>query len=610
MSERDTMSARSTFAITSRCRTGALLALALVAPAAAQVTTRVSVGYGGVQATGGSSQLNAISTDGRCVAFHSEATNLVSGDTNGFGDIFVHDRLLGTTEIVSIAPGGALGNGTSTEPDISADGRYVVFHSSASNLVVGDTNGAPDVFVHDRQLGTNERVSVDSSGAQSNGQSLSPCVSGDGRYTAFYSIATNLVAGDTNGIADVFVHDRQLGTTERVSVSIGGAQGNAASFHPRLSYDGRYVAFHSSATNLVAGDVNGFPDVFVRDRQLGTTELVSLSSGGAQGNFSSNVGGISDDGRYVAFSSGASNLVAGDTNAVNDVFLRDRQAGTTERVSISSGGAQANGSTGSSDISADGRFVAFDGGASNLVPGDTNGDSDVFVRDVQLATTTRASVNTNGGEGNNTSVFATLSGDGHYVAFDSVATNFVDIDNNGFADVFVHDRAYAPMTSLCDPGAAGVITCPCANPPSGSGRGCNNSSNTGGAILSATGHAFVSADTLVFTTSGEKPTAFSIVAQWTGTNPAGIVFGMGVRCTAGSLKRLYTKSAVGGSITAPDFGAGDPQVSARSAVLGDTITPGQNRWYLVYYRDPNVLGGCPPTGTFNATQTGKVVWMP
>ncbi|MFN0006923.1 MAG: hypothetical protein ACKVXR_03370 [Planctomycetota bacterium] len=166
------------------------------------------------------------------------------------------------------------------------------------------------------------------------------------------------------------------------------------------------------------------------------------------------------------------------------------------------------------------------------------------------------------------------------------------------------------FTSLCDPGLGGVIACPCSNPPSGPGRGCDNSASTGGAILTAAGGASLSSDSLVFSTSGERPAALSIVSQWTGQVPAGAVFGQGVRCASGTLKRLYTKTASGGSITAPSFGGGDLQVSVRSAALGDTILAGQSRWYLVYYRDGVVLGGCPVGSTFNATQTGQVMWSP
>jgi hypothetical protein len=175
-------------------------------------------------------------------------------------------------------------------------------------------------------------------------------------------------------------------------------------------------------------------------------------------------------------------------------------------------------------------------------------------------------------------------------------------------DVFVRDRDISGFTSLCDGGVGGVTACPCANPPAGPGRGCDNSAGTGGAALSASGAAYLSRDSLVFTTNGERPTAFGIVLQGTTALTSGVVYGQGVRCVGGTLLRLYSKTASGGSITAPDFGAGDPTVSARSAAMGDVIQPGQSRWYLVYYRDPTVLGGCPASSTFNATQTGQVDW--
>jgi hypothetical protein len=223
------------------------------------------------------------------------------------------------------------------------------------------------------------------------------------------------------------------------------------------------------------------------------------------------------------------------------------------------------------------------------------------------------SVASSGTQGNGVSSasYLSVSIDGRYVLFYSQATNLVPGDTNGHWDIFVRDRlGGTTFTSICDPGAGGVIACPCSNAPSGSGRGCDNSSATGGAVLSASGGTFLSSDSLVFTTSGERPTALSIVSQWSGTSPTGAIFGMGVRCTTGTFKRLYTKSAVGGSITVPDFGAGDLQVSVRSAALGDVIQPGQSRWYLVCYRDPNVLGGCPASSTFNATQTGQITFSP
>jgi hypothetical protein len=303
----------------------------------------------------------------------------VAGDSNGFSDVFVHDRQTGNTTRVSVSSIGSQGNGNSFARAISADGRYVTYHSIASNLVAGDSNGFSDVFVHDRQTGNTTRVSVDSFGNQSNNDSADPAISGDGRYVTFYSTASNLVAGDSNGFIDVFVHDRQTGNSTRVSVSSNGSQSNGNSVSPEISADGRYVTFYSEGSNLVVGDSNGFIDVFVHDRQTGETTRVSNSSTGSQGNGNSTDPTISDDGRYVTFSSFGSNLVAGDTNATYDVFIHDSQTGTMTRVSVSSTGIQGNSGSSFPAITGDGRYVAHDSGASNLVAGDTNGSTDVFV---------------------------------------------------------------------------------------------------------------------------------------------------------------------------------------------------------------------------------------
>jgi Tol biopolymer transport system component len=330
----------------------------------------------------GKSSLPSISADGRFVAFVSHANNLVASDTNASDDIFVHDRQTGATERVSVSTAGAAGNDNSSDPWISADGRYVCFHSDATNLVASDTNAVADVFVHDRQTGATERVSVSSAGAEGNDVSDLSWISADSRYVSFTSDATNLVAGDTNAVADVFVHDRQTGATERVSVSSAGAEGDDSSGASPISADGRFVVFMSDATNLVAGDTNGYMDVFVRDRQAGTTERVSVSSAGAEGN--DEVWGAipytSADGRFVAFLSKATNMVPDDTNNAWDIFVRDRDLSTTERVSLSSAGDEANGLCYYTSISADGRVVAFGSYANNLVPGDANGSPDIFVR--------------------------------------------------------------------------------------------------------------------------------------------------------------------------------------------------------------------------------------
>jgi len=256
--------------------------------------------------------------------------------------------LPGTTTRVSVDSTGNEANGSSFDSAISGDGNVVAFRSDATNLVPGDTNGAYDTFVYDRQTGTTERVSVDSSGNQANmgsyGSYTIPAINADGRFVTFNTDANNLVPGDTNGTFDIFVHDRQSGTTERINVDSNGNQGNNGAFSSALSADGRYVAFRSQASNLVPGDTNGFEDVFVRDRQNGTTERVSVDSNGNQGNFFSlfQFPAISADGRFVIFISYASNLVPGDANDTWDVFWHDRQNSTTIRVNVDSNGVEAN----------------------------------------------------------------------------------------------------------------------------------------------------------------------------------------------------------------------------------------------------------------------------
>jgi hypothetical protein len=351
------------------------------------------------------------------------------------------------------------------QPSLSANGRYVAFYSAASNLVPDDTNGALDVFVRDRYTGATQRVSVSSNGVQSNSAFSSilsigatpPSISADGRYITFISDASNLVASDTNGKLDVFVHDRQTGQTTRVNVSSAGQQANADSaFSPAISANGQYVAFTSSASNLVVGDTNGTYDTFVHDRQTGQTQRVNVTSTGAQSSFGSRDVEISADGRYVAFSSQASDLVLGDTNQANDIFVHDRQTGQTVRVSISSMGVQGNSYSNDLSLSADGRYVSFSSLSSNLVTGDTNGKEDIFVHDRQTGQTQRVSVTSNGSEvilgGKNPS----LSADGRYVAFESRSTALIGIPGNEYDYIFVHDRL-GSQTKLVSRTSGGLI---------------------------------------------------------------------------------------------------------------------------------------------------------
>ena len=390
------------------------------------------------QSANAASDNPSVSADGRFVAFESSASNLAPGDTNAAKDIFLRDRGLAGTVRVSLTSAGGEANGESSKPAISADGRYVAFVSSASNLVSGDTNGTSDVFVWDRSAGTTVRVSVTSAGVQGNGPSDAPSISSDGRYVAFSSGATNLVAGDTNAAQDIFVRDTLASTTERVNLTSTAGQANGNASSPDISPEGRYVAFASAATNLVPGDTNARTDVFVRDRNVGSTTRVSVADGGAQSNGASDSPAISSDGRSVAFRSEATNLVGGDTNGASDVFLRDRIANTTLRLSITSGGAQGSGASDSPRISSDGRYIAFRSDAPDLVAMDTNGASDIFERDVNTPKTTRISNDDARGQGDGASYSPSISDDGGTAVFASVAANLSLADINGVADILVH----------------------------------------------------------------------------------------------------------------------------------------------------------------------------
>jgi len=399
-------------------------------------TRRASISSAGQQGND-YSYFPSISADGRYVAFESAASNLVGGDTNGTYDVFVYDRKTHKTRRVSVSSAGQQGNNGSYEPSISADGRYVAFDSYASNLVAGDANNRIDIFVYDRSTHKTRRVSISSAGQQGNDVSYLPSISADGRYVAFESDASNLVGGD-EGFRDIFVYDRSTHKTRRVSISSAGQQGNGYSYLPSISADGRYVAFYSDASNLVAGDTNNATDVFVYDRKTHKTRRVSVTSAGQQGNGDSLYPSISADGRYVAFHSYASDLVAGDANNKTDVFVYDRSKHRTRRVSVTAGGQEGNGNSFYPSISADGRYVAFYSYASDLVAGDANNKTDVFVYDRRKHRTRRVSVSSGGQEGNGDSFSPSISADGRYVVFHSQASSLVAGDTNAVTDVFVH----------------------------------------------------------------------------------------------------------------------------------------------------------------------------
>ncbi|MEJ7727158.1 MAG: hypothetical protein WKH47_09095 [Actinomycetes bacterium] len=388
----------------------------------------------------------AISAHGRYVAFESEATDLVAGDTNEVNDVFVRDRLTGDTTRISVATDEDQSNGGSSAPSMSNSGQVVAFMSDATNLVPGDTNGVTDIFLRDLTAGTTVRVSLTSNGNQANDTSGDPVISGNGRQISFISDATNIVPGDTNGLVDVFVRNRSGTVTDRVSVSSTEDQGDERSFGPAISRTGRFVAFTSAATNLVAADTNDSFDVFLRDRETGKTERVSVGPGGREG-----VGGspfdtgfaetVSGDGRYVTFDSDQSNLVERDTNDNFDAFVRDRKSERTTLVSRDAEGDQIQGLTflASSDRRAGSvLLLSYD---ENVVPGDDNGLEDLFVRDRRTGDVGLVTIAVRGEQTDDALGGGTMSTDGSHVTFLSFATNLVPNDTNGEGDIFVRDDA-------------------------------------------------------------------------------------------------------------------------------------------------------------------------
>lgn len=583
-----------------------LFVLLAATPAVAQTTTRVSVGPAGLQSDGPCLGPSMVSLDGRFVTFTGNATNLVAGDSNNHADAFVHDLTTSVTSCVSVSSVGIFGNDSSVDPRISADGRLVVYTSTATNLVPVDTNGYDDVFVHDRSTGTTARVNLGSGGAETNDESFWATIAAGGNYVSYVSYATNIVGGDTNGLADVFLRHLPSGTTLRVTQGLALAQPNADCMGQSLSADGFRVAYWSAASNLVAGDTNGVEDAFVYDLLTGTTTRVSVDSSGAQGNGKSGHPSLSPDGRWVAFWSLASNLVSGDTNGAGDVFLHDMQTGVTTRVSVSSLGVQGNDNSSAfrqPACSLDGVRVSFASAATNLVPGDTNGLHDVFVHDRTSGTTTRVSVSTLGVQGNGPSspqLPTSISGDGLVVGFDSGASTLVPGDTNGQYDIFVH-RDPPAIAAFCA-GDGSATACPCGN-AGAAGSGCANGVSAGGARLLASGTVSVANDSLLLT-AVSMPNGASLFIQGTDRMSGGLgaVFGDGLLCLGGGTTRLGTKLNAAG---ASNYGgpAGDALVS----VQGGVPAGGGLRLYQVMFRD--AVPYC-TTATFNLSNGIEIHWSP
>lgn len=402
-------------------------------------TTRLSETTATPQSDGSSFSVK-LSDDGRFAVFQTNATNLIAGDTNTFTDVVLKDRQTGELTCVSCTSIGAVGNGASTSPAISGDGRFVTFQSAATNLVAGDNNALGDVFVRDVATGILEIVSraTGIAGAQGTGASGQARLSSTGQFVAFASTAGNLVTGDSNASADIFIRDRATSATSRVSVATGGAQatgGSAGATSVAISGDGRYVVFTSGQQTLSIGDTNNLADAFLHDRQTTTTERLSTTAGTTGSCLDP---AISADGSLLAFSSTFADLMTGDTNASRDSFYRARSGGALTRITAS--GNEANGSLEVPSINGDGSKIAFQSTAFNLAAGDANAVNDIYLLAVATGAISRISVGETT-EANGSSTFPWIASNTGVIAFSSSASNLTPGDTNATVDTFANALA-------------------------------------------------------------------------------------------------------------------------------------------------------------------------
>lgn len=420
----------------------ALLAFGSVADC--QTLTLVSATPSNTFGTG-HSPTSSLAANGAIVVFGSFANDLIPHDTNPGSDIFM--RVNGQTMLVSVNSSGVQANSDSGDPWASADGRFVVFRSMATNLVPGDNNGHEDVFIRDMQSQLTTRVNVSTQGQEANGRTdYRARVSADGRYVVFASTATNLVPGDTNGMEDVFLRDMRTGLTTRVSMGVGNVEANGDSGDPDISASGRYVAFRSWASNIVPHDSNSRMDIFVADLRRGTMRRASVNAIGAESNGHSTFPSISHDGRYVTFRSNALNIVPGNVNGTYDAYIKDMKTSAVAQLNVSSQGVPGNAVDGNDCFcfaplcTPDGRHVVFTSSDTNLVPNDTNGMRDVFVRDTFHGTTTIVSRSPSGLPGNGAASSGRVSPDGARVSFVSNSTNLLSIPSTFFSQLYNLDR--------------------------------------------------------------------------------------------------------------------------------------------------------------------------
>ena len=444
--------------------------LALLIAGAIASVQYFSRGTPGEGQANGSSFWPSVSADGRIVAFHSDATNLVEADDNGFIDVFIKDTESGETRLISSSMDGTPGDGDSKQPSISADGRYVAFTSEASNLVPGDDNGCSDgesewncsdVFVKDLRSGEIERVSTSTDDGQGNWFSEEPSISGDGRYVAFTSYASNLVFGDSDACdsdeaprncADIFIKDRQTGRTWRTSITPEGVEGDGDSSEPVISSDGNYVAFTSDATNLGVNDNNGVSDIFIANLTSADVTRVTITINDVEADGPSYDPSISADGRSIAFASEATNLGVSDTGLClegeesrncTDIYVASFITGDITRASRPYEGIEISGSSSQPALSGDGRYVTYESRAGNLTSGDAAlcdedgmalNCSDIFLTDLLTTVTSIISINSDREGGTWNSAEPAISANGDFIVFSSYAANLVDGDTDACGD--------------------------------------------------------------------------------------------------------------------------------------------------------------------------------
>jgi len=579
-----------------------LALLALISAAGAQeVATVQKISFTSTGAAGnGDSIRPSISGDGRYVAFESGSDNLTPFDVNSSPDIFVYDRQTSALTKVSVGATGAPANSPgSNNPAISADGRWVAFDSASSTLVPGDTNGMRDVFVKDRQTGAIERVNVSTAGVVANLPCVRPTISGDGRYVAFETTATNLDPADTSGL-DAYVRDRLLGTTTRVT----GAGSPFWGFEASFSANGQQVAFTGS--DIDPGDTNSHADIYVHDVASGVYVPISTTPAGVFGNDSSTTPSISADGTRVAFLSRASNFAPGLIGTqVYNVYLRDMLTGQLLLVSANAQGVASDGECTRPAISGDGRHVVFTSRARNLVPNDSpTSDEDVYAYDSQTGLLVAVSVSAGGVLGQGFSEHAAVSHDGLTIAYHSTATNLIPEDSVGLRDVFVAYRGTLPTyRSFCY--SSNATFCPCSNQGL-DGRGCGHSASAFGAVLRAVGDASVTSDTVRLEGFNLPANVSALIFQGTGRQNGGqgTTFGDGLRCAAGTVIRLGTRTTSASGLVQLGSGvAGDAPIS----VTGVVPAGGGPRTYQVWYR--NAAAFCTPS-TFNLTNGIETAWRP